>query len=207
MTSIFTLAEARAFRHQGQTPLASATAYSDDLVQDAADRITEDFARICDVSFVPVTVTDEVLDVGGGWRARTLLLPHPRVTAVSAASYRAAGVTTWTDLTADDLASLVIEPGGGVYWPSGYWPWGPGRAKVSYTHGYAAPPAAIVRAALILAVEDLAGSNISDRATQQTNENGTFNLAVPGWRDGQWYGVPVVDSVLQRYSERGPAVG
>jgi hypothetical protein len=25
---------------------------------------------------------------------------------------------------------------------------------------------------------------------------------VPGWRDGQWYGLPVVDSVLQRYSER-----
>jgi hypothetical protein len=61
---------------------------------------------------------------------------------------------------------------------------------VTYTHGYATPPAAIKRAALILAVNDLAGSNISDRATQQTDQNGTFNLAVPGWRDGQWYGLP-----------------
>lgn len=202
MTSIFTPTEAKTFRYQGQTPLA--TGYTDPELQEAADRITEDFAEICGVSFVPVTVTDEVLAGEGG---PVLLLPRTRVTALAALARRWHGQNDWTALTVDELAGVVWERSGLVTWPLGYWPCGAGRVRATYSHGYAAPPKRIKEAALILAVEELAGSNISARATQQTNENGTFNLAVPGWRDNQPFGIPVVDAALARYSERSPGVG
>jgi hypothetical protein len=35
------------------------------MIEDAAERITEDFARICDVSFVPVTGATKELDGNG----------------------------------------------------------------------------------------------------------------------------------------------
>lgn len=202
MTSIFTPAEAKAFRHQGQTPLASG--YTDAELQAVADQITEDFAQICGVSFVPVTVTDEVLAGSGDG---VLILPHPQVTAVTAAARRYWQDTTWTDLTTDELATLIVEAAGVVHWPGNVWPHGAGRVKVTYTHGYASAPAQIKRAALILAVNDLLSSNVSDRATQQTNENGTFNLAVPGWGSNQPYGIPIVDATLARYSCRTPGIG
>lgn len=202
MASIFTPAEAKAFRYQGQTPLAEG--YTDPELQAAADRITEDFARICGVSFVPATVTDEVLEGDGGC---TLLLPRTRVTAVPALARRWHGQNDWTALTVDELAGIIFERSGLVTWPLGYWPCGAGRVRATYTHGYTAPPEPVKRAALILAVNQLVGSNVSDRATQWTNDGGTYNLSVAGWREGQWYGFPEVDSTLQRFNERGPAVG
>lgn len=203
--AIFTVTEAREFKYQGQTPLDSETAYPDELIAAAAERITADFARICGVAFEPTTVTDEVFDGPGDG---PLLLPHTRVTVVSAAGYRAYGETAWTAFTAGELAALELDSEAGLLYRVGTrWPCGSRRLRVTYTHGYATPPAPIVRAALILAVEELRGSNLSPRQTQQTNEIGTFNLAVPGWRDNQWYGLPIVDAALARYSERGPMVG
>jgi hypothetical protein len=205
--ALFTAAEARAFVYQGAAQLADVATYPDALIEDAAGRITADFERICDVAFGPTDVANEVLAAGGG---DSVLVPHQRLTAVAAAAWRWPdrwGATTWTALTSDQLATLELDPAGLVRWPGRCWPRGAATVRLSYTHGYASPPAAIVRAALILAVNDLLSSNVSDRATQQTNQFGTYNLAVPGWRDGQWYGLPVVDSVLQRYSERGSWVG
>lgn len=198
MVTIFTLAEARAFPYQGQVPLADDTAYPDEMITDAAERITEDFARICDVSFVPVVGATATLDGNG---APYLLLNRAKVTAVTAVEHWDG--TAWVDA---GLGYRVLDDG--ALLGQTRWPWGRANLRVTYTHGYAEPPPAIKRAALILAVEELAGSNISARATQQTDANGTFNLSVPGWRDNQWTGVPDVDSTLQRYSARTPmAVG
>lgn len=207
MTSIFTVEEARAFPYFGRIPLASAEEFPDEVIEATAETITGDFAQICDVAFVPTEVADAVLDGGGTHGPQTIVLPHSRVTAVSAAARREYGVAAWTELTTDELARLVVSASGVVHWIGGCWPRGVASVRLSYTHGYAAPPPAIKRAALVLAVNQLVNSNVSDRATQETNESGTFNLAVAGWRDQSFYGLPVVDSVLARYSERGPQVG
>lgn len=197
MATIFSLAEARAFQYQGQTPLADDAAFPDELIEAAAERITEDFARICDVSFVPVAGAQATLDGNG---APYLLLPHAKVTAVTA-------VESWQNgaWAASGLTYRLLDDG--ALLGDSRWPWGRANLRITYTHGYAAPPEQVKRAALILAVNDLQGSNVSDRATQQTNTFGVYNLAVAGWRDGSWYGLPVVDSVLQRYSRRTPQVG
>jgi hypothetical protein len=195
--TIFSVAEARAFVYQGQTPLSSAVSYPDALIEAAAARIAEDFARICDVSFVPVTGAAAILDGHGD---PYLTLPHGKVTAVTA-------VETWdgSAWVASGLTYRLMDDGSLL--GDSRWPWGRANLRVTYTHGYAEPPEPVKRAALILAVNQLASSNSNDRATQQTTEYGTYNLAVAGWREQAFYGLPIVDSVLARYSERGPSVG
>jgi hypothetical protein len=195
--TIFTVSEARAFVYQGQTPLASAATYPDALITEAAERITEDFARICDVSFVPVTGATAILDGHGDPH---LTLPHGKVAAVSA-------VETW-DGSAWVVSGLTYRlMDDGALLGDSRWPWGRANLRVTYDHGYAAPPEPIKRAALILAVNQLVTTNSNDRATQVATEEGTYNLAVAGWRAQAYYGLPVVDSVLARYAERGPMVG
>jgi hypothetical protein len=195
VANIFTAAEAKAFRYQGQTPLA--TGYTDAELDAAAARITEDFAEICDVSFVSVTAATAILNGNGD---PYLMLPKSRVTAV--ASVESWNGSAWV---ASGLGYRLMDDGSLL--GDSRWPWGRANLRVTYTHGYATPPAEIKRAALIKAVNDLKSSNVSDRATQQVDDGGTYNLAVPGWRDNQFYGLPIVDAVLARYSERGPRVG
>lgn len=197
MATIFTLAEARAFPYQGQVPLSDATAYPDALIEDAAERITEGFENYCRVAFAPTEVTRILNGSGDG----ELVLPDPLVTAIDT-------VEEWDGSTwsASALSYRLLDSGI-LYADGGRWWRGRGRLRVAYTHGYATVPSEIKRAALILAVEELAGSNISARATQQTDQNGTFNLAVPGWKEGQPYGLPIVDSTLNRYRKLSPMIG
>jgi hypothetical protein len=186
VVTIFSLEEAREFQYQGQTPLEDETRFPDEMIEDAAERITEQFADICDVSFVPVTGATKEFD--GNGEPYLLGLP-PLVSAVST-------VESWNGSTwvASGLTYRLL--GDGSLLGTSRWPWGRANLRATFDHGYTTPPRGIKRAALILAVEQLAGSNISARATQQTNENGTFNLAVPGWRENQWFGLPEVDSAL-----------
>lgn len=195
--TIFSVAEARAFKYQGQTPLSDATAYPNALIEAAALRIAEDFAEICDVSFVSVTAATAILNGNGD---PYLMLPKSRVTAV--ASVESWNGSAWV---ASGLGYRLMDDGSLL--GDSRWPWGRANLRVTYTHGYATPPEAVKRAALILAVYQLTSSNVNDRATQQTTEYGTYNLAVAGWREQAYFGLPVVDSVLARYSERGPMVG
>lgn len=195
--ALFSVAEARAFRYQGEYQLADVATFPDALIEEAAARIGADFARICGVAFEPTQETVE-LD-GPGYDL--LALPGGRVISVDA-------VTRWDGATWAPVANgYRLTLGGLLLADAAYWTRGTANLRVTYTHGYAAPPEPIKRAALILAVNDLTSSNVSDRATQQATEFGTYNLAVAGWREGQWYGLPIVDSVLARYSERGPKVG
>lgn len=196
--ALFTAAEAKAFKYQGQMSLAS---FDDEDLEAAELRIRQAFEDICGVAFAPTETTEEI-DGGTG---DTLALPDDLVTAV--ATVESWDGAAWAAVETGGyrlIAGGVLLRGGGAYWPRG-------RASVraTYTHGYAEPPLEIKRAALILATEQLRGSNISARATQQTNENGTFNLAVPGWREGQYFGLPEVDAVLAREAAKwkGPRVG
>ena len=67
-------------------------------------------------------------------------------------------------------------------------------------------PAEIRLAALRLLREQLVRSPLDDRATSQAGEFGTFALATAG-RNGSYFGLPLVDEVLNRYrAERLPVV-
>ena len=196
---LFTVAEARNF---DKRQLANVTNYPDLTISGAEADIREEFERICCVAFQPTTET-VVLD----GRYGTLALPRGRVTAVTAVEERARGGATWaalgtigTDYVYDAAAGLLTYEGG-VY------PTGSGNVRVTYTHGYATVPGAVKRAALIVLVDRLVASDISNRALYQTNDfGGVTGLAVAG-RRGSYYGLPEVDAVLARYRECGPGVG
>lgn len=215
--SLFTTAEARAF---DKAQLANPTKYPTAAIAEARARIGDAFAAICGVDFVPryrVATLDGEYEAGGyGWNTdpflrwptgQGLALPSSRVTAIRSVETRAAGGATWTAFDADDLADVILLPGGGIYRETrGAWPWGRRNVRVGYEAGYARPPADIKRAALILLVDQLVTKDISERALSQTTEFGTFRIATAGER-GSWFGLPLVDSVLDLYTgERVPVV-
>ncbi len=195
---IFTTEQARTFRHQGTIPLEDEDKYGNETIEQASERITARFARICGVSFVPV----EEIILLDGTGTPTVLLPRAMVTEII--GLESLSGTTWSAVDGDYRLipdNLLLAAG------CGRWTCGRANLRITIVHGYAEPPPDIVRAALILAVDELVGSNVSDRATQQTNNFGTYNLAVPGWRAGQWTGLPAVDSVLQQYEQASMWVG
>jgi hypothetical protein len=192
---LFTLGQARGFNPRGQTaaPLASSTTYPDDAVLDARARISDEFELICGTSFFPRY--GRVRLQGSG--RRLLLLPARRLTSVLAVTVGG------TAFTSPELADLDVHPDGTIVRSSGALFVAPpvpdvANVTVDYVYGYQRVPGAITRAALLLLVSQLAGTDISPRALTLTDESGTMTLATAGLR-GAWYGLPEVDSVLDRY--------
>jgi hypothetical protein len=199
--ALFTVAEARAFDRQ---QLANTTTYPDAAITAGEARIREDFTRICGVAFEPTTTT-VVLDGARG----PLLLPYPLVTAVTAVEERASGSASWTALGTVGTDYLYGDAGVLTY-EVGTFPRGTRNVRVTFTHGYAAVPGPIKRAALLVLIDQLVPSNLDPRATAQVNELGSFRLAVAGGRIGgerNWYGIPEVDRVLNTYRFTGVGVG
>lgn len=188
--ALFTTAEAKAFVIAGDTPLA---AYPDATISAAEARIKERFEDICRVAFEPTEVT-VTLDRNG---ANGIVLPHTRVTALEEVT---------VDGTEVDVADLKLYDYGVLYYSTG---WGNGvqDVEVTYTHGHATVPKAIKWAALVVAVEEIVGSDITKRATSHTDDLGTFRLSVPDGERERWYGIPAVDAILSQYSEKVPAIG
>lgn len=194
---LFTLGEARAFDGGA---LASTTGYPDAAILDARDRIAEAFAEICGVAFGARYARD-VLDADG---SDALRLTRSRVSSVRSVRTRSAG--SWTAFTEPELADLVVSRTSLLWRDSlGTFPAGRRSVEVEYEHGIQPVPAEIRLAALRLLRAQLVSSNLDDRATSQTDELGTFSLATAG-RNGSYFGLPLVDEVLHRYSERLPVV-
>ena len=198
---LFTVAEARQF---GRRELTDAARYPAARIAQERARILDDFTRISGVSFVPRSA--EAL-LGGDGNAAVLRLPHLHLRGVTGIATRAGGAAAWEEYDAGALAAVRVGPGGVLERAGVAWRWGIGGVRVRYTHGYDAPPPAIRRAALALLAAQLVPSDVSARATQQTTEYGTYNLAVAGWRDRAYYGIPEVDAVLARYDETVPGIG
>lgn len=198
---LFTVAAARAF---GKASLADGTKYPEAAIIAARSRILDDFARITGVAFVPrskrVTLSGDGTD--------TLRAPDLYLREIVAIDQRFYGQAGWTALSADDLAAFVVAPGGVIQRTDGGYFWqGRNNYRITYTYGYDRAPEAIRRAALTLATYQLVPSDLSDRVTSQTNDVGTFRLAVAGWRERAYYGLPTVDAVLARYDETVPGIG
>lgn len=208
---LFTVEQARAF---DKKQLASTTAYPDSAIVEARDRITDAFEQLCGLAFVP-RYRRVVLDgpaVGHVFLGAlstapgALLLPDLLVTRVRSVETRSGG--DWTAFTAQDLADVVIEPGGVLRRElRGGWPLGRAVIRVGYEHGYAAPPLDVQRAALILATNQLVPSNLPERALSQATEVGTFRLATAGYGRNNWFGIPSVDAVLEQHLRRTPRAG
>ena len=195
---LFTLAEARAFDGGA---LASSTSYPDADVLAARDRIADAFAEICGVSF-GARYARELLDGAG---SDSIRVSNGRVLAVRSVKTRIAGA--WTDFTGSELADLVVYPNSVICRDTlGSFPAGRRNVEVEYEHGLQPVPAEIRLAALRLLRDQLVKSPLDDRATSQAGEFGTFALATAG-RNGSYFGLPLVDEVLNRYrAERLPVV-
>jgi len=190
---LFTIADARAYVDTaGATPLAS-VALADLL--STRDAITDEFEGICGWSFIP-RYAREVYD---SWPTWGLLLRHPR--ALRLISVTVAGV-------AQDISSLAIEPGGVVVRKVGWQPlwaggaWGRQNVAIEYVHGWDRTPGLIRLAALRRAAMLLVPSVSSTVSSYTTPSGDTYAFDPAGRRIGagatQWFGVPAIDSILNR---------
>lgn len=199
---LFSEAELRAF--DGAAVSVAAT-YTDAAILAMHDLVAEAFEQITGVAF-GARFKREVFDGSGD---STLWLNSMQVGSIIGAAIRTAGSTTWTALTAGELADLLVSPNGRVIRDSmGSWTSGNRNIRVDYTYGYQPVPFEVKRAAMWVARNYLTGSNLPRNAISQVDELGTFQLSVPG-KGGSWFGIPEVDRVLRDYRDRNriPAVG
>lgn len=134
-----------------------------------------------------------------GFGLRTLRVPDYEVRRVY--SVTANGVAWDTEqveaIVCDDDRLHLPAP---RIWPSGW-----KNIVVHYEHGLDAPPAPIRRAALTLAREYLAGSDLPGRATATSVGDQMFRLTVAG-RDGVT-GLPEVDAALDQHGRKRYVIG
>ncbi|HLI51915.1 MAG TPA: hypothetical protein VKU87_08965 [Thermomicrobiaceae bacterium] len=217
---LFSVDDARAFDQQ---QLTDESAFPDAAIEAARDRITQAFRQICGVSFVPVSETSTMN--GDGSRLLAIVdsqgQPIRKLISIDALSVRF--FNTVYEFSADELAGVRIMPGG-ILWrdwlsqalDSHIYGFGYGiqTVTVTYTHGYAEPPAEIVWAALKLLVHPRGGlitSDMPDGATMFNSAAGSFSLATAGTARNQFsirsiFGVPTVDEIVRRYSERAGTI-
>jgi len=194
---LFTLSEARAYDGGA---LAISASYPDSAILAARDRIAEAFAEICQVAF-GARYARELLDGDG---SESIRVGHGRMLSLRAARIRSGG--SWSAFTADELADVIVYPTSLLYRETlGTFPRGRRNVEVEYEHGLQPIPAEIRLAGLRLLRDQLVKSPLDDRATSQAGEFGTFALATAG-RNGSYFGLPLVDEVLNRYRERVPVV-
>ena len=169
---------------------------------DTRARITDDFAEI--LGFQPVPrFRRATVDGDGLW---SVLLPDLKCHRLISVSVN--GV-------AQSVASYTLRRSGVLeatsnYVASGTFTAGRRNVAVEYVAGDERVDPATARAALIVAKSQLVRTDVTDRATSLAGpEGGTTFLSTPGRVSGgmtNWYGLPQVDSVLERRSQRGLAV-
>lgn len=195
---LFTEADARAFHG---SELTNATTYPDAKIAEVRDRIMDEFQQICGVSFVERYKRESLQGPGG----RELWVKYPRITEIISATVSGTAVTVSN--------VLALKPHGKVLWRTdGNWVRGtasnPLNVVVEYAHGFDTPPGDIQRAALVLLrhhlVRDTTGSGITDRAVSMTDDIGTVRLAQADIRRKRYYGIPLIDATLERYTYQVP---
>ena len=192
---LFTIAEARAF---DEDALANATRYSSAEIEEGRTRITDEFERICGVSFIPRLAVETLSG------ANPLFLPHMRVRSVRSVETRSG--SSWTAYSADDVAGVLVDSWGELNRESGSFAGGRRNVRVLYEHGWDRPPLEISRAALTVLRYTLVPDNMSSRTLSVSGEFGTTQFSTPNAERGRHYGIPYVDATLERYRERGPVI-
>jgi len=196
---LFTLADAKAFDGGAIVATTNAPVPSDQQILDTRARITDDFAEI--LGFQPVPrFRRATIDGDGLW---SVLLPDLKCHRLLSVAVN--GV-------AQQVGSYTLRRSGvleatSAYVASGTFTAGRQNVAVEYVAGDERVDPATARAALIVAKSQLIRSDVTDRATSLAGpEGGTTFLSTPGRETGgfvQWYGLPQVDSVLNRRTQRG----
>lgn len=190
---LFTETQARAFH---DSAMANTTTYPDARIAEHRDRITDQFERLCSVSFVPRYERDRLPGTG----TRQLIATKRRITSIISATING------TTQTVGDLVTLPAHTDI-IHHTTNTWTKGtdtnPLNVTVEYVHGWDTPPLEITRAALAVLRYQLVESNIGDRVVSLTDETGTMRLAQPGFR-GVYYGIPWIDRVLEDFNETIP---
>lgn len=161
--------------------------------------------RITGVSFVPRYMRCILPPTGSD----ELLLPNPLPRIIrSVRIYSEA--TTYTALSAGELASIVIDPSGLLQRRDGGRFGYPSRLThliVEWEHGYDRPPADVKRAAMrrYRTRSHMATSGVPDRAVSFTAENGaTYRLATAGELTT---GDPDIDAIYGGYAFKADRFG
>ena len=187
----FTVAEFRAY----DARLASTVTHTEAEIREARDYAEEVIETACGVAFRPrgrrVTLS--------GTGINTVLIPDLRPRSVIS------GTIDGTALTAAEVTDLDIQDWGAIVRDTlGYWTSGSRNVVLYYEHGYSEPPEEVKTAAMELAASRLVKSAIPQRAESWTSDEGSFRLSTPG--PSRPTGIPSVDAVIARYSEKVPVV-
>ena len=199
---LFTIREARSFDGNA---LISPSDYSSEDIEKARARITDDFEHAMGVSHIP---RYKRVDGLFGNDTTRLFLPDIHVNLIRTVEYRGGDETDWTAFDSDEMDDLSITDSGVLKRRTdGDWEEGT-EYRVTYEYGYDAPPLPVKRAALRLLTSYLGATHSSwdPRATSMSTEAGVISLATPG-RAGSIFGLPEVDAIIHRYSERVVRVG
>lgn len=187
---LFDLADLRAFKWGGFTseaaPLADATKYPDERLQEVRDLLLDEFEDFTGTPFVERYTSAIVQPIG---RRLWLDLKLPR-RVLSLKD----GATVWTSLQIGALAygeGFLELPDYARFYGS--------VVLLEYVRGLYRVPPPISEAAKKVAVHKLAPSRIPPRAITVTDERGTMQLSVANPGRQRYYGLPEVDAILGEY--------
>jgi hypothetical protein len=192
---LFSEAEARAYEN-GAMP---SSAYPADTLLRARDQVHDAFEDIIGVG-LGVRSVREVVDGPGSVELELRRMPIRRVVSVRERTF---GTQAWTAYNNAAIADILVLPDGAIRRESlGSFTRGRQNIAVEYEHGLYPIPLDLRQAGLRVTRNVLVRSNANDRLMSATTQVGTERFAVAGLRDGAWFGIPPVDSVLQFYRDR-----
>ena len=162
-----------------------------DFTDDAVDAQIAAFQEIAEpyrgVAFETTTATAVKVPGRSGCK---LLTPNVKLIALTAASLDG------TALTSDERADVTIWADEGILERAAGW--SATQVSLTYTHGYASPPAAVLDACTeyVLCVLRARASGVSRNTLSEATEAGTTRYSTPDWYAGRPTGWLEVDRLL-----------
>lgn len=187
---LFTEAELRAFH---SNDLTDESVYSDADLNQIRSEVTDEFERICGVSFVPRYRRQTF----GGDGTRMFEADRARIQSVIACTIGSTTVAA-SNFATEDITPFIYRTNGVFSHATST---NPVNVAISYRHGHLQVPRDIHRAALIVAharaKKDVTGAGIPYNASSFNDGTGQYVSFSPNDQTGRWYGMGEVDSVLR----------
>lgn len=197
---MFTIAQARAF----DDVLADEGTYPSAVIAAARSEVENDAEWICDRAFVP---SYDRVTVDGDGSAQLMLGRHDLRRIRSVRVYESLD-GDYTDLTAGELSSIALLPGGVIRrTDGGVFRFGSSNVVVELEYGLDAPEDTMVTASLLHLRSrlNITKTGVPDRARELTTPQGnTYRLnGAEIFRTG----IDAVDAVYDRFSLRAQSTG
>lgn len=211
---LFSEAQVRAFdaKSNGTGALSSASEYTDAMIAESRERITDLLESWTDRSWIPRYCRLEL--PGNGRREILARDGDARLSDGSAISRPGKNTDIISILsasvggTAVTTSNVKVDPTNGAFYRTdGSWSSAtssnPRNVVIEYSYGQAYPVDGVDRIAMMLMIDQLVPSAISDRATTFTDELGTLRFETPG-RGGAVSTIPEVNAWVKSHSVRIP---